>query len=167
MKNQTGCKNESFFVQSKPGITYFTSLHFYQILKAKYLDTFMFVQTSGPFEHFQEAVDIFDDVRSFKVLVIEVDQNPQVFIGKKIKLFEIIDRKKSKKLVIISSDDSLCPNEPAVDYFEDKHYKLDDLDDGSELVHGCVMQIKFDNKHKLNRVNIWGRIFLVTGHLQI
>jgi hypothetical protein len=120
------------FVHSKPGENFCSLLQFHQILKTKYLDTFMFVQTSGPSKHFEEAVEIFDEVRSFKVLVVEVDQNPRVFIDKKLKVFEIIDRKKSKKLVIISADDSLCPNDPSVDYTEDKHYKLDDLDDDSK-----------------------------------
>jgi hypothetical protein len=129
-ESSPGHQNRVLFCQTEPGETYLTCLQFYQVLKQRLLDTFMFVQASGPDDYFHEAVEIFKTTKSFKVLVIEINANNSLFAVHQTSLFDFVHQTISKRLVVISPD-PLQSSDPKVDSFKAPSIKLIELTDES------------------------------------
>jgi hypothetical protein len=123
-------QNRVLYCQTEPQDTYLTCLKFYQALKERLLDTFLFVQTSGPDDYFNEAVAIFKTAKSFKVLVIEVNSSNSLFSDCKSSLFDFVLATRSKRLVIISPE-PFQSSDPKVDFLKVPPIKLTELTDES------------------------------------
>jgi hypothetical protein len=129
-ESSPGQQNRVLYCQTESGETYLTCLKFYQVLKERLLDTFMFVQTSGPDDYFHEAVDIFKTAKSFKALVIEINSNNSLFAVNQIPLFDFVHQTLSKRLVVISPE-PLQSSDPKVDSLKAPSIKLIELTDES------------------------------------
>jgi hypothetical protein len=129
-ESSPGQQNRVLYCQTEPGESYLTCLQFYQVLKDRLLDTFMFVQTSGPDDYFHEALDIFKTTKSFKVFVIEINSNNSLFAEHKISLLDFVHQTISKRLVVISPE-PLQSSDPKVDSLKVPSIKLIELTDES------------------------------------